>query len=448
MQFQRRLVAGQKLLIILLLLGATGAVLAQGPRNPRAADTSTEIKILLIEGTVEVLRAGTQTWAPAVTNQVLRAGDRLRTRAASQVALRWSDKSVLRLNELGDFQIQTPPAQQKGDGRFTLWQGILYFFHRDRPGNIQFNTRTASAAVRGTEFNLEAEANGRTVLTLIEGEVDLENPNGRIQVSGGEQAIAEPGRVPYLSARLDLMRAIQWTLYYPAALDLEEAGLNVPANELMPSLEAYRRGDLLSALNQYPPERTPQSDGERIYLAALALAVGQVERSETLLGPLAARTDHPTSRLATALQTMIGVVQGRHSLTNPPPQSATEWLVQSYRHQGSFELERALADARTAARQNPRFGFAWARVAELEFSFGRVEAAQLAVAKALTLTPRNAEALALRGFLAAAQSQITLAIRYFGEALAVDPSLGTRGSAAASAGSARVRGPPVVTICW
>ena len=48
---------------------------------------------------------------------------------------------------------------------------------------------------------------------------------------------------------------------------------------------------------------------------------------------------------------------------------------------------------------SPEFGFGWARVAELEFSFGRTGATQDALAHALRLSPRNAQAMALQGFV-------------------------------------------------
>src|SRR5205814_7301086 len=74
--------------------------------------------------------------------------------------------------------------------------------------------------------------------------------------------------------------------------------------------------------------------------------------------------------------------------------------------------------------QSPNFGFAWARVAELEFSFGRAPQALAALEKALPLSPRNAEAISLKGFLLAAQNRISEALDFFDQAIAVDPALG------------------------
>src|SRR6185436_3709490 len=65
-----------------------------------------------------------------------------------------------------------------------------------------------------------------------------------------------------------------------------------------------------------------------------------------------------------------------------------------------------------------------ARVADLEFSFGRTGRAMEALEKSLALTPRNAEALALMGFLLAAENRTGEAIGWFDRALAVDGALG------------------------
>ena len=74
--------------------------------------------------------------------------------------------------------------------------------------------------------------------------------------------------------------------------------------------------------------------------------------------------------------------------------------------------------------REPGFGFAWVRLAELEFSFGNIRSARDALAHGLTLSPRNAEGLALEGFLFAAQNRAREAIEWFNRALEVDPSLG------------------------
>ena len=59
----------------------------------------------------------------------------------------------------------------------------------------------ASGAIRGTEFHLAvAEADGRTILTLLDGEVALSNAQGELALAGGEQATVGPGQAPRKTA--------------------------------------------------------------------------------------------------------------------------------------------------------------------------------------------------------------------------------------------------------
>jgi cytochrome c-type biogenesis protein CcmH/NrfG len=71
-------------------------------------------------------------------------------------------------------------------------------------------------------------------------------------------------------------------------------------------------------------------------------------------------------------------------------------------------LEKARDAARRAVEKSPDFAFGWSRLAELEFSLGRIDRAREAVEKSLRLAPRNAEAIALQGFLLAAKNKIGL----------------------------------------
>ena len=55
---------------------------------------------------------------------------------------------------------------------------------------------------------------------------------------------------------------------------------------------------------------------------------------------------------------------------------ASEALAMSYHWQLNNNLEEARQSAYTATTIDPSFGFAWARLAELEFSFGRIDLAK------------------------------------------------------------------------
>jgi Tfp pilus assembly protein PilF len=221
-------------------------------------------------------------------------------------------------------------------------------------------------------------------------------------------------------------------------LDLRDLPLSGEQEQsLADSLSAYRSGDLLGALAEFPGDRRREiedgrskvSEAERVYYAALLLSVGQVEQTEAALSKLSAGgATERIPRLATALRVLIAAVKLQPSPSTLNPQQSTELLASSYYEQsragGDESLKAALRLARQAAINSPDFGFAWERVAELEFSFGHTGAALDALNKGLALAPRNAQALALKGFLLAAQNRTREAIGVFDQAIAADSALG------------------------
>lgn len=392
------------------------------------APTNDPVRIVELRGNVELLPYGALTWVLTQTNQPLFPRDRLRTRANSSVGLLLSDRSVLRFAAESEMEIL--PENSDGQG-LQLLQGVLSFFHRDRPGRIRVIAGGALAGVEGTEFVMAASAatnSARTTLSVIDGLVRFENAGAALRLTNGQQAVALPGLPPRQTAGFNAKNLLQWCFYYPAVLDLADLPwTDAEKHDLAASLAAYRAGNLPRALQQYPPNRSPRTDAERVYLASLLLSMGQVDPAESNLQALVAKSpgDRP-QRLATALRTLMAAVKRQ---ARPPPLAGalpSEWLAQSYYEQsigGPNALARALDAAKQAAAQSPDFGFAWERMAELEFSFGRANLAQADLKHALQLSPQNAQARALNGFLLAARNETRAAIASFNDALALDDVL-------------------------
>ena len=385
-----------------------------------------QIKIKELQGIVEVLYPGTTQWAPAQAGQILHPTEHLRTGANSRVALLWSDQSVVPVGPSTEIEILSPQSQQQQCG-LHLVRGVFSFFHRDKPGQIQVITRGAMAGVEGTEFVLAVNDADRTTLSVIDGKVNFANSQGSLLLTNGQQAVVDLGKAPARAAGFIANNLLQWCFYYPAVLDISDLPLTAQEAEgLGASLAAYRAGDLQTALAQFPAGNA-NSDAVRLYHAALLLSVGEVAGAQDVLASLQGR-DERTKRLAGALRELIAAVKREPIPGEFEPKLASEFLARSYYEQSravpGVSLERALDLAKRAAGMDPQFGFAWERVAELEFSFGRTDRAMDALDTSLALAPRNAEALALKGFLLAAQNRAAMAIIWFNQALAVDSSLG------------------------
>jgi tetratricopeptide (TPR) repeat protein len=375
-------------------------------------------EVLTREGQVDYSPARA-AWGPAGEGQKLMVQDRLRTLAQSRATVRLAELGRLRVNQLTTIEV-LPPKGAGGKALLDLKDGAFYFFTRGRPGEFNIQTPTANGASRGTEFLVEIEAAGRSVFTVFDGEVEVSNPLGTVLVTNRQQGLVEPGQPPVVRPILEAVNLVQWWLYYPGVLDVTELALP-PLEKLFldESLNHYRSGDLAQALATHPRGPLPSSEDETIYYAALLLSVGQVNEAQAMLN-----TVDEQSRLAGALRQVIASVTLKPFTEKAPPELATEWLAKSYYLQSQYKLQPALEAARRATKKSPLFGFAWARVAELEFGFGHAAEAKLALDKAIALSPRNAQALALRGFVLSAQNRLGEALRSFDDAIAVDGALG------------------------
>lgn len=413
------------------LVGVALTILGQPAGAQSTADTG-EIRIVAIEGSVEVMPAGASTWVLTQTNQVLHPGDQLRTKDNSRVTILWSDQSAVPLGPLTQIEVLTPDKPDSLPG-LDMLRGVLSFFHRDRPGRIRVLTHGANASIEGTEFVMRvSEVNGmeHDTLSVLDGKVRVSNPQGSVLLTNNQEAVMEPGKAPLRTAGFIANNLLQWCFYYPAVLDLNDLPLTTgEQHTLADSLDAYRAGDLLTALAKYPETNPPASDSARLYHAALLLSVGEVEKTEDELAQLP--VGDPTNqlqRLADSLRTLIAAVKRQPRTSSLEPVLPTEFLADSYYAQsqakGDESLNAALGLAQKAAAMSPQFGFAWERVAELQFSFGRTRAAMTALDKSLELSSRNAEALSLKGFLLAAQNNINAATTWFDRAIATDGALG------------------------
>ena len=383
-------------------------------------------------------RAAATKEVPVAVPQPLDYDDVLRTLALSRAAVRLTDQSQIRLRELTRLEIRRQPLNTNLPV-VRLDEGQIYVSSQGKPVGIPIETAHVRGVPRGTEFLVSADPQAnRTEVTMFDGEVDLSDGQNNATVRRGQQGIAVPGQGITVRPILEAKNIVQWWIYYPGVLDLEDVTLPRAEQEaLSASLEAYRAGDLVHALEKYPgypAPAPPGSDAQRTYLAALFLAVGAVDKANLQLS--LADSAAPTVR---ALRMLIDAVSspGAPDATSPgsspskpetrrpePQKTASELLALSYSQQSTNNLKAALQSAQAATERSPNFGFAWARVAELEFSFGRTGAARKAVERSLQLTPSNAQAHALLGFLLAAGNRFRDAIASFDRAIDLDPALG------------------------
>ena len=370
----------------------------------------------------------------AAVPQPLGFGEALRTLELSGAAMRLTDQTYLRLWQLTRLQILRRPLATNAP-IIKIYQGQIRSTGRGRIGIPVEGPFEARGVPHGTEFVVEVDDNGTTKFTMFDGEVEMSNGVGTRRITSGQQGIAEPGQPIKVVPILEAKNIIQWWIYYPGVLDLDELQFTRAAqSNLSASFDAYRSGSPAQALEKfpgYPQPQEPATDMERAYLAALLLSVGAVDKAQAQL----VRADYNAPPVR-ALQIMINAVtqdfssnisSNLHTTKVFEPSdaaTASEALALSYRYQAVHNLESALAAARECVHRSTNFGFGWARVAELEFSFGHISAARKAVERSVKLSFHNAHAHTVNGFLLAAENHIQAAMDEFEIAIELDASLG------------------------
>jgi Tfp pilus assembly protein PilF len=399
------------------------ALLWQGGREPvSAADAPppppTAFLVAPLTKTDFLRHSDNPIWDHASADSgdiVLRVGDQVRTLENGRATIRLGEKSLVHLDQLTTVQIIAPRSSSARHG-FNIMRGLLYMLHREEPGDLEVQTLAVNAAVEGTDFAISVEEDGTTTIALIDGRVQMSNAAGTITLVSGEKGMARPGQRPTKTALIDAVNSVQWSLYYPGVLDPDELRLDA-SSSFATSLAAYRKGDLVPAFALCPANIDATNSGERLYRAALLLSAGQVTNCESLLQA------EPNNPMTTALRYVIAAVKRGQidgATTNASP---SQCLGYSYYAQSRHDLEGALKAAQQAVSLSPHFAFAWERVAELQFSFGRAGAAQAALNRSLELAPNNAQAHTLRGFLLAADNRIPEAVAAFGVAVNLDGNL-------------------------
>lgn len=419
-----------------------------------------DAELIQKEGVVEKKAKAGGAWAVAGEKTPFASLDKVRTGELSRAVLRLSDKSELRIDELTEAEVEPGKSVE-------MKSGGGYFFSREKAEALQIRTPAVNGALRGTQIVVRVAKGGRTTMTLLEGELSLSNKAGNLTIKSGEQAEIVPGKAPRKTAVIeakDVADLVQWALYYPAVIPANEFEFSAAQDRALgASLAAYKEGDLLAALRTLPRNAPP------LYRAAVLLSVGRVDKARAALRG----TSGAGKR---ALEKVIAAVKREGVQPIGESASAAEWIAESYYQQSQSNLEGALSAAKKAAggvwddapsdpadfvflkdkkrtpksTQNdsreevvlphvkftlggisfsPKFqrvypGIALARLAELEFSFGRTAKAKEAVEWALKSMPRNAQAHALRGFLLAAENNIAAARASFERAIAIDPALG------------------------
>jgi tetratricopeptide (TPR) repeat protein len=246
--------------VVLLCVAALGA---------RAAERAAEV--VSVQGQGESRPDDKVAWRPAAPRQELFPSNYVRTGAYSRMGLLFQDRTQVRLAEKTLMQIKASATAPGERTVLRLEQGRSWSQTNAAPANLYLETPSATAAIRGTDWDIEVFEGGRSLLTVFSGEVDFFNDFGRVTVAKNESAQAIPGQAPTKIIIANPRDRVQWVTAY-AVNPLRHIDASAASPALREVLDMIRRGETAQAAARISSASMPD-DPELVQLARIALLV-------------------------------------------------------------------------------------------------------------------------------------------------------------------------------
>ena len=393
-----------------LLLGICVALLSLNSSSALESDAAGSI--FSVQGSATIRRGGNKI--PVVEGELLQPGDEITTGEPGRVAVELPDGSYIRL---ASGSRMTLPKPQKALG---LFQGTLHFLsHSEKHPLIE--TQTVTAAIRGTEFVLEASSDGTTI-SMLSGVVDASSQHGKLHLTGGQGGSFAKNATPQAFTLVSDGASVQWSMFVPISMT---AGIDTASATKALRLVQEAPHNISRALALLEPKkRKAPCSSEGILYARLLIAGGDPIRGGELLAQCASKSEGESKAVALAVLAQIDLARGKtqeaesHILEAYTVGAENEFvrLVYSFVLQQQGRLDEALSLIGESSSQELT-----ARRAELLFMFGRVPEARAILSK---LSDRSWYTESLQGFVALADRDVEDARLAFNRASALEPAAG------------------------
>lgn len=167
-------------------------------------------EVVSVEGKGEYREAQQTTWRPVSLRHPLFPTNYVRTLDMSRMAILFSDRTQVRLAQNSMLQIKEVASGPDTKTILNLNSGRAWTQSKTTPKGLVMETPSALAAIRGTDWEMAVDDEGRATLSVFSGEVEFYNDQGNIVVRENEQARAERGKAP-VKLQLQVSRErIQW----------------------------------------------------------------------------------------------------------------------------------------------------------------------------------------------------------------------------------------------
>ena len=225
-------------------------------------------------------------WQATQVDLTLNKGNHVQTGALSKLALLFRDDSQLRLNQ-NSFLILKDVLDEKGNStRFRLNKGRAWVKSKNIPDKLIFETPSAVAAIRGTDWDIEVSDDGTSKITVLHGEIYFANDIGAVSVKANEQAIAEVGKAPVKLLITNASERVQWVSEY--TFDITQYKSLATTAKERAILQSNIHSQVQSTTQlQKSLNALPQSPFKQAALADIALYLGDTKQAISLIEQLA-----------------------------------------------------------------------------------------------------------------------------------------------------------------
>jgi hypothetical protein len=204
----------------LFLAFAFISIFAEGSgaaKSVQRLDVTKDAEIVAVQGEGRVRFVRGKDWEEAVREQILTAGDSIKTGNYGRMSILFIDDTQIKVHNKTTLMIKE--VRNPGDKRGTLLRlesGEVWSRAKSVPESLRIETPSATAAIRGTEWDIVVDEKGTSYLTVLKGSVEIFNDYGRVMVNPGEQATTEMGKPPTKTFLVRPKDRVQWVISYPA----------------------------------------------------------------------------------------------------------------------------------------------------------------------------------------------------------------------------------------
>lgn len=404
-----------------LLAAATGqGALAALPPGVAA-------EVVDLQGSGERRPTASALWVPARVLDDIAAGAFVRTGPASKMALLFSDETQVRLNQSSLLQVKSVAGGAGATTTLRLELGRAWSQAKQVPEGLQLESPSATAAIRGTSWELEVDSAGTTTLVVLTGSVDFFNAVGSLTVAANEAAVAVVGQAPVRIALSNPHDRVQWV----NALKFDSRRFASRASQspaLRDALAAIERNDIATAKSQLESELGKKTRDIEVYsaLGEIELVAGNYDRAIVVLREglaLAPRDAELLSQLVRAQLLSDRVADAEQTLALPRDRESGDMLVaagETARRQGRApDALSNFARATAADADNDR---AWYSLGAAQTEIEDTIPARRNLLQALKLNASGAGYEGELGTLETFANRFDVAERAFERALQANPS--------------------------